>query len=128
MTLEQEANVLNWVEAMLSGQYKHGRQYLFNPATKCHSAFGVAAEVMGVKHDPAGVFTFPLGFMSRMAVSPSWFTETFGLRRTPFVYSSINDASRNYLGVVALLLNTVPLSKRHKQLHKIMLEQSYVQV
>jgi len=37
-----------WIKALLSGKYKQGRGYLYEPTTECYCALGVAGDVLGV--------------------------------------------------------------------------------
>ena len=121
----QEQNTLKWVEAMLSGNYKHGKRVLINLSTGCHCALGVAVVTQGLPYE-GGRVTFPNGFKAISVVSPSWFDQTFGLPRDQAVYSALNDHSKNYLGVCALLLNALPESIRRNKLQRKMKAQSYV--
>lgn len=116
MTPEQATNVLDWVEAMLSGKYKHGKEFLYNPTNECFCANGVAAEIANIAHDDfSGFFYFGPeyeGFQNRRRVPDSWFAKRFGLRYDQNMYWTLNDRGNTYLPVVAMLLNQVPLNKR----------------
>lgn len=117
MNNTQIKNTLDWIEAMLSGRYKHGTNLLYNTKTQCHCGIGVAAEVMGVERfetENAGLYLFNeevtgnyLPTKRYTSVPETWFQRTFGLPRQQQVYSHINDMSKNYLQVVALLLEHV---------------------
>lgn len=120
MTNEQAKNVLDWVEAMLSGRYKHGKEFLYNPLTNCFCANGVAAHLGAIDHDAfSGHFYFGSeyqGLSSRRRVPDSWFAQRFGLRYDQNMYWVMNDKADSYLPVCAILLNQVPLGMRQKRL------------
>lgn len=115
MIPQQAKNVLDWVEAMLSGQYKHGAGVLYNPATGCHCALAVGCEVMGQPRDIHGNYFGN----SAVSVADTWFEKAFGLPRDASFYAAVSDKSTNFFGVSALLLNAVPNDyKRKKDLDK----------
>jgi len=122
MTPDQEKNVLDWVEAMLSGTYKHGTGYLYNPSTNCYCGLGVAAATVGVQY-AHGVYIFSEKYSHNKAVPDDWFSETFGLHRSASTYAAINDHSKNFFALCALLLNAVPVSRRMAQLRDKMHKQ-----
>lgn len=122
MTLNQQAACLHWAEAMLSGNYKHGKGMLYNHETDSHSAAGVA---MASEHWPTnddGYFVDPkdIGWQS----DREWFDTTFGLPRDADLYTTLNNMSKNYLNVVALVLDAVPDKNPTKALiHKQFMEE-----
>lgn len=108
MTPKQQMNVLYWVEALLSDQYKHGKHKMYDPKTGCYCAIGVALLTQFVPQMSNGEFKDlkEYGWNS----TQRWFEATFGLPRNATLYSTMNDMSTNYLTVVALLLHAVPAS------------------
>ena len=106
MTLSQQAACLHWVEAMLSGNYYHGRGMLYNHETDCYSAIGVAKHAEGWPVNELGYFVDAesLGWNSER----DWFNTTFGLPRDADLYTTLNNMSRDYLAVASLVLNAVP--------------------
>lgn len=118
MTPLQQTNVLNWVEALLSGNYVHGKNRLYNPETNVYSAEGVALEIAGIEKDDAGTFLFGADGVKlgrHITIVPSrWFAEEFGLPHPAQLYSTMNDRSRDYLAVIALLLEAVPKTHRRR--------------
>jgi len=129
MTPEQETNTFDWVAAMLSGDYKHGRYRLYNPGTGCHCAVGVAAELAcgpntGVIRDRQNyVFKGYDHPSSDTFVPGDWFKRRFGLRQQVEVYQSINDKTNDYYGVVALVLGQLPDSERKRELQQKLLNE-----
>lgn len=126
MNTEQETHVLDWVEAMLSGKYQHGREVLFNPTTKCYCALGVAAVLMGARIDERGMVWWDIDGTQmghRGRIPEKLFSQHFGLNRPPAMYAKLSDMSTNYLAVVALLLNAVPVTTRQQRLHAKFWEQ-----
>lgn len=123
MTPQQQTNVLTWVEALLSGQYKHGKYTLYNRWTGCHSALGVAFDIFKpVTFDDNIVLLDKQGLWA----AERWVGETFGLGRFVNMYSTMNDKTNDYLAVVALLLHAVPdkKSNRYQSLHTKFMEQA----
>lgn len=117
MNEQQANNTLDWVGALLSGEYKFGRGRLFNATTDCYCAVGVALEV----------FDMPLTADSAEK-SKAWFTEHFGLKNSTTFYTSINDHSQNFLAVAVLLLDAVPnhsatIKKRKADLNAVLQKQ-----
>lgn len=104
MTEQQALNTLKWVDALLSGQFKHGKDFMFNPSTETHTALGVAMEAFGLPIEP-GTPSNRLGGWPHMG----WYHKTFGgSNKSPFMMQSINDHSTNYYAVASLLLDAVP--------------------
>jgi len=56
---KQHSNIAIWIKALLSGDYKYGRERLYNPKTKCHCAVGVLAEEMGLPRIGGGYLHMP---------------------------------------------------------------------
>lgn len=133
MTPIQQNNVLSWVEALLSGNYNHGRHLLYNPTNGRYSAAGVALEIAGYEYDENKAFMLPIDFpagdtdvkgLFLTSVPQKWFAQEFGLPHSAGLYQTINDVSKDYLPVVALLLNAVPNTSRRAYLHKVFMEQT----
>lgn len=102
----QNQNILNWVEAMLSGKYKHCKGMLYNVKTDCYCALGVAATILGRE------------LSEDYQANDSWFARAFGLPRPPEFYAAVSDKSDHFFGVCALLLKELPDDlKRKKELN-----------
>lgn len=122
MTDKQQSNVLYWVEMMLSGKYKHGKHKMYDPATGCYCAIGVALLSDFVPQGIGGKFQDLKDF--GWANAQQWFQATFGLPRNATLYSTMNDMSTNYFAVAALLLHAVPDSNRKETLQHKLMEQA----
>lgn len=101
MTHQQALNTLTWIEALLSGKYKHGKTFCYNYTEDTYTAIGVAMEA----------FSLPIRCQEQVGDNwphYGWYHTMFGGNKSPFVISAVSDVAGNYLGVVALLLDTVP--------------------
>lgn len=123
MTNEQERNCLDWVEAMLSGQYKHGKVLLYNASLDTHSVHGVALRL--AKHPVVwgNQFAEVYPVQRNRFVSSLWFEKRFGLKHLPSHYQTVNDMTSNYLAVCALVLNACSQTGKQRMLHNKMMQQ-----
>ena len=109
----QANNTLDWVEALLSGKYNHGKDFLYNAHTQCYCAVGVALEINGwpvvpdLAVDPKGDAKAK-AMDARLPTFHRWFTSYFWLHRSPEAWFTISDSSKNFLAVAVLLLDAVP--------------------
>jgi hypothetical protein len=120
----QDKNCLDWVEAMLSRRYKHGKYELYNPFFHTHSCLGVALRV--AKHpviDGSEVFVpiYPVNDIRN--VSSYWFEQRFGLKYPPGHYLTVNDMTKNYLAVCSLVANSCAPSERRTVLFNSLIAQ-----
>ncbi len=124
MTPQQNKNTLDWVEAMLSGQYRHGKKYLYNPVNDTYSAFGVALKLAGHDRVYESLFvnTYPVVPWDQ-SVSQKWFDARFGTNRQVGVIKTMNDLTNDYFAVCALLLNSCLVGERQHNLHLSMMEE-----
>jgi hypothetical protein len=103
VTQDQALNTLKWVEALLSGQYKHGKDFMFNPSTETHTSLGVAMEAFGLPIEPGTPGNRFSGWKHF-----GWYHETFGGGRSPFVIEALDSRAKSYLPVASMLLDSVP--------------------
>lgn len=115
MTPQQNKNTLDWVEAMLSGQYVQLKRQMFIPNTNLYSALGIAC---GLASWPI----YALADYDRGLVSQYWFDARFGTNRQVGVIKTMNDLTNDYFAVCALLLNTCLVGERQHNLHLDMME------
>lgn len=110
--LQQDVNRLNWVAAMLSGQYKHGKHHLHTDGMYC--AIGVAvAEAFEDYPDSNPSIAFDNKF-----VSNRWFIERFGVTLRAEYIQAVNDRCDDYYGVCAIVLDRCVPSMRKENLCK----------
>lgn len=118
----QNNRLLTWIEAMLSGDYKHGRPYLYNDYSKTHSSLGVALRCAGVHFGTtSGYQVYPAAF--NKTVNSEWFANRFGLSRPPSFYNTVDAMSTSYLPVSALLLEACMPGDIREVLRAKMMEQ-----
>lgn len=124
MTPQQYRNTLDWVEALLSGEYTHGKIRLYNPTNNTYSALGVALVLVGHERVFQNLFCDYSPVIGRtQSVRQEWLDNRFGTNRTVGVIKTMNDLTDDYLSVAALLLNSCLAGERQSSLHRKMMEQ-----
>lgn len=116
MTPQQNKNTLDWVEAMLSGEWGHNKHQLYIRGTRLRSAFGVACML-------ADWPTEAIVSADKGLVSQQWLDSRFGTNRQVGVIKSMNDLTNDYFAVCALLLNSCLVGERQHNLHLSMMEE-----
>lgn len=131
MSARQMHNILNWVEAMLSGQYTHGKYALYNSENDSFSALGVALDLLDhpMTYDASDFINMYPVIARQETVNEQWFDRVFSLPYGPHHYKAVNDLSNNYLACCALVLNAVPVrSERWQELHAKMMSRFRVSI
>lgn len=111
---QQEANLVRWIEALVSGDYKQqvlkpdvSYGQLYSPKTKCYCALGVAAEVM--KTPRLGQW-FWFGYipgelpMTKTFTPGNWFGKHFGTAIIPEKISHMSDNGTSFADIAVYLL------------------------
>lgn len=111
-TAEQDANMVLWIEALLSGEYKQGRGQLYHEITDCYCVLGVAAESFGFVRVGETYFFGCHGTTearsSKEAVPVKWFADTYGLPYTQIYYTGLNDLGESFAAIASRLANYLP--------------------
>ena len=115
---KQDKNLIRWIEALISGQYKQHKlavenKQLYNSRTKCHCALGVALEVMGV---PRFGEWFLFGYIpgewpaTKLFAPQAWFAKQFGAGIPPWAISHMSDRGKTFAEIAEYLLDLLSIT------------------
>ena len=112
----QERNLVRWIEALLSGDYKQGRCQLKNG--DCYCPLGVAAKALGVPElGPWFFFGIGAGYVSTQYPPQRWFEKTFGGRVQRYVIVHRNDQHGDtFVQTAGYLTHFLPNSMKKAEL------------
>lgn len=118
---QQNRNLVRWIKALLSGEYKQGRNRLYNPKTGCHCVNGVALREFGF-NEVNGWFYFGYdatswrNLFSRTIVPHRWVEQTFGKHTGIHALGYRNDAGRTFAELAGFLIEFLPESAEKTEL------------
>lgn len=135
MTPIQQAHVVRWIEALLSGQYKQGCGLLYDPEMDCYCVNGVLAKVAGFPFDVereafvfgkyADIGDILTGHHYNDAFLPTkWFKEFTGLPFPPERLQPMNDASATFVALAAYLISYLPDGSEKARLQHTVLQRA----